>query len=89
MDGQGARRNFSSFKSITISKSNLICRLKAFDCQDGSIWCHLDGGRPLAVVEYRQLPECLAHAESAEHLAVLDHLVLTLGRDVEVIAKLP
>ena len=56
-------------------------------CQD-AIWRHLYRGRPLAVVQDGQLPECLAHTESAQHLAVLDNLVLALGRDVEVVTKL-
>ena len=58
-------------------------------CQDDICHCHLYRGRPLAVVQNGQLPECLAHAESAEHLAVLDDLVLALGGDIEVVTQLP
>ena len=57
-------------------------------CQD-VIFCHLDGGCPLAVVQNGQLPKCLAHSKSAEHLAILDNLVLALSRDVEMVAQLP
>ena len=57
-------------------------------CQD-DICRHLYRGRPLAVVQNGQLPECLAHTESAEHLAVLDDLVLALSGDIEVVTQLP
>ena len=56
-------------------------------CQD-LICRHLYRGRPLAVVQDGQLPECLAHAKSAEHLAVLDHLVLALRGHIQVGAQL-
>ena len=46
-----------------------------------------DGGRALAVVQDGEFAEGLADAQLAQHLlAVLDHLELALGRDVEVAA---
>jgi hypothetical protein len=47
-----------------------------------------DGGGPLAVVEDGELAEGLAGAEPAQDLAVLDDVIVAVGRHVEVRAGL-